>query len=93
MSSCDSMNEATQKVLLSCRLKNEAAEELVKKLPAAPFLLSLARSGEKIAQQGRSLGRQDRLGMKLDSLDIELPMLHAHDQAFVVGRRYFQTVR
>ena len=31
--------------------------------------------------------------MELDSLDIELPMPHAHDQAFVVGRRYFEAFR
>jgi len=64
-------------------------------LPAAPVLLSLglARGGEKIAQQGGSFRSQDRLGMELDSLHIELSMLHAHDQAFVVGRRYFEAIR
>jgi len=59
----------------------------------AAAVLRLARGIEEIAQQGRSFGSQDRLGMKLDSLHIELPMLHAHDQAFVIGRRDFQTIR
>ena len=44
-------------------------------------------SGEKVAQKGRSLGRQDRLGMELDSLDIKMTMLQAHDQTFIVERR------
>ena len=56
-------------------------------------VLRLAHGSEEIAQQGRSFGSQNRLGMELDSLHIELPMLHAHDQAFVIGRRDFQTIR
>ena len=73
-----------------------AVEELIEKFSCSPCyytVLCVTHSSEKIAQQGRSLGRQDRLGMELDSLDIELPMPHAHDQAFVVGRRYFEAFR
>ena len=73
-----------------------AVEELIEKFSCSPCyytVLCVTHSSEKIAQQGRSFGSQDRLGMELDSLDIELPMLHAHDQAFIVGRRYLEAVR
>ena len=48
---------------------------------------------EKIGQQFFAIGGENRFGMELKALNAELPMLHSHDQAFIVGGRDFEAVR